>query len=96
VQSGAIAPAVEREPAAISGEVPKAARNAVARARADLARRLGVEENTIEIVTVEPRLKQSGASDIPAQTNGWTIGLASGSTRYRYQVDAQGKLRRLR
>jgi len=89
-----IAPAVgsEKTPAANSSP---AAQRAAELARADLAQRLGVDTTAIELLGVEQRWKPTGASDSAGQANGWSIDLAVGAKRYRYQVDAQGQLRRL-
>jgi hypothetical protein len=90
---GAVAPAVERERTTI--EVPAAAQPAVAQALADLARRLSIDEATIEVLSVQPRSQPTGTSDSPGKPEGWLITLADATTSYRYQVDTRGRLQRL-
>jgi CO/xanthine dehydrogenase Mo-binding subunit len=89
-----IAPAVDSEKAPAASSSP-AAQRAAELARADLARRLGVDTTEIELLGVQQRWKPTGASDTAGQANGWSIDLAVGAKRYRYQVEAHGQLRRL-
>jgi hypothetical protein len=89
----AVAPVDQRKPAPSMALVPATAKPAVERARADMAQRLGVAADTIEVVGVQQLFTSSGASDSPGQASGWRIRLAAGNAAYIYQVDAHNKLR---
>ncbi|MBC8078009.1 MAG: hypothetical protein H7Y32_18165 [Chloroflexales bacterium] len=74
--------------------IPAAVQHAVAQATADLAQRLGVGADQIEMLGVTRLYKPSGVTDGPGGPIGWSIRLGVGSDVYKYTVDVRGTLHR--
>lgn len=88
VQPVEVAPADGNEPTSVDLRLPEAGQQAVARARADLAQRLGVSPENIELLSAQHRVTAKASVD----GAGWHISLISGEQRYSYQVNAAGRL----
>lgn len=85
----AVAPADTNEFTAVDLRLPDAAQQTVEHARADLAQRLGMSPESIEILSAQQRVVSRPGSNV----GGWLIHMIAADQRYQYQVLADGTLR---